>query len=132
MPTGYGTVTIYGKATTAHRAVYELLVAHVPPDFQVHHECENPRCINPAHLQAVLSAQHRQMHEHFVGRPATCKHGHPFDEMNTYFRKTPRGVQRQCRKCKAIRERERQRRLRVTMQEDLMAQLPERTQSTQT
>jgi hypothetical protein len=49
---GYGGVTVGGVHTTAHRAVYELLIGP-PEDQQIDHTCNNPVCCNPRHLQAV-------------------------------------------------------------------------------
>lgn len=50
-PNGYGTPPDRQAETTAHRAVYTLLVADVPDDMVVDHKCRNPTCCNPRHLQ---------------------------------------------------------------------------------
>ena len=34
----------------ANRAAYELFVQPIPTDLKVLHTCDNPPCINPAHL----------------------------------------------------------------------------------
>ena len=42
--------------------MYELRVGDVPPDFHVHHKCENSACVNPRHLVALSPEAHRALH----------------------------------------------------------------------
>lgn len=48
---GYGKTCLGGNSNaTAHRVAYELFKAPIPEDKHVLHTCDNPSCVNPAHL----------------------------------------------------------------------------------
>lgn len=91
-PHGHGKFTSFGKTQRAHRFAYQTLVGPVPNGLDLHHRCEVKRCVNPAHLEPLPRRDHRIQHagDH-------CKHGHPYDEENTYWRSTYR-VCRACRR----------------------------------
>jgi hypothetical protein len=62
-PGGYGLVRHNNKSSLAHRVSYELHVASIPEgDFDLMHTCDNPGCVNPAHLE--LCVQVHNMVDH--------------------------------------------------------------------
>lgn len=96
---GYGYFSRLGHNILAHRAVYELLASPIPNGLEIDHQCRNPPCVNPAHLEPVT---HRENIVRGINPAATharqthCVHGHEFNTQNTYI--DPRG-KRQCRAC---------------------------------
>lgn len=68
---GYGSIRVDGKALRAHRVAYELVVGPIPDGMLLRHSCDNPRCINPAHLTPGNARENTQdaldRNRHVVG-----------------------------------------------------------------
>ena len=48
---GYGVFYVGSKDRSAHRISYEAFIGPVPDGLHLLHSCDNPGCINPAHLR---------------------------------------------------------------------------------
>lgn len=54
---GYGVARHVGRSRLAHRVAYEWLVGPIPDGLTLDHLCDNPPCVNPAHLEPVTNAE---------------------------------------------------------------------------
>ncbi|GLY21657.1 HNH endonuclease signature motif containing protein [Micromonospora sp. NBRC 101691] len=116
---GYG--RLGRKGDQAHRVAYELMVRPIPAGMVIDHLCHNHdescpggsgcvhrRCVNPAHLEAVTQRDNVLRSPHTMpnrnAAKTECPQGHPYDEANTYSRRTPQGrARRECRTCRRER-----------------------------
>ncbi|MGW1533924.1 HNH endonuclease signature motif containing protein [Streptomyces aureus] len=95
----YGSYYRDGRNVRPHRAAYEALVGPIPEGLLVRHDCDNPPCVNPAHLRTGTDRDNAQDRDsrgrNWRASRTHCSNGHPYDEKNTYWRYG----RRYCRAC---------------------------------
>lgn len=110
-PQGYGNTTCGTIRSSAHRISYAAFNGPVPAGLVVCHHCDNPPCINPAHL--YIGTQEENAHDcmekgraNFPQELEFCKKGlHKMEGYNVLNAKKERRGNywrggRQCRACK--------------------------------
>lgn len=95
---GYGHVNVGTTTTTAHRAIYTLLVGPVARGIDLDHLCRNRACVNPDHLEVVPHAVNVSRRKTTLY--AVCANGH-----NRYVVRGDRRVCLDCRREASARHR---------------------------
>jgi len=57
---GYPQIMVNGKTHRIHRYLWEQNHGKIPPGMELRHTCDNPNCINPAHLVPGTHTQNMQ------------------------------------------------------------------------
>jgi hypothetical protein len=96
--TGYGIFWFNEKRTGAHRAAYAMFVGSIPEGADIHHRCENRRCVNPEHLQALSRKEHQIETPSSPCNRTHCPKGHPLTEGNLVLHRLRKG-RRICLTC---------------------------------
>ncbi len=114
---GYGSISYKSRNWRLHRFTWTMLVGEIKPGLHIHHKCENKRCCNPAHLEALTPSQHAMVSPSrliFLSR-THCPKGHRYDDGNTYRNNSAKGDTRRCRACTKAANQDRYKRSREVL-----------------
>lgn len=102
---GYGSMSHNGRLRKATHISYEIATGfRFPPGLMARHSCDNPPCVNPAHIHPGTNKQNVadmvSRKRHHANRRSHCIHGHPLSGDNLFLNKHG---QRGCRTCNSSR-----------------------------
>jgi hypothetical protein len=98
---GYGRFNWQNFAVPAHRFSYQMLVGSIAPGKHLHHECNTPSCVNPAHLTPVDPRVHaKELTPNSItaisAAATICPNGHELVAENVQWTKQGK---RRCKAC---------------------------------
>lgn len=97
---GYGSFRVPGQTIQAHRFSYEIHKGEIPENHNIHHQCRNPKCVNPKHLVSMSRKDHVRKYNSRIEeqiRKTHCPYGHPYSGDDLYI--NPNTNKRSCREC---------------------------------
>lgn len=113
-PLGYGRFRAGNRTVNAHRWLWEQMNGTAPQDMVLDHfVCDNPPCVNPAHLVLTTTAGNVLRGKSPAAnhaRKTECHKGHPLLGDNLYLADRTaqgRGIERVCVICATERNRAR-------------------------
>jgi hypothetical protein len=102
-PEGYGSIVDNGRLRRVTNVSLELAGCPKPPDkHHACHSCDNPACVNPAHLwwgtvsENMLDCVRKGRHPNAL--KTHCPRGHPLSGDNLYINPKKK-THRNCREC---------------------------------
>lgn len=107
---GYPGSAYRGKGVRVHRQMLVFKLGRpIGEGLHACHTCDNPPCINPAHLYEATNQQNHLdggKRKRMQGQTKThCHRGHEFTPENTYWSKRGASKCRNCSMCQRIRMR---------------------------
>lgn len=83
----------------AHKFAFELANGPMLPGLEPDHLCRVRLCVRDSHMEAVTSQENNRRRPNSEASRTHCPANHPYNEANTYIKKS--NGSRQCRECAA-------------------------------